>query len=169
MKNQAVPMEIVHSMSSPLNECLSPAVQKQTDCSSLGTGAKVTSDLFHHIRAADDPMWLMKSSLSTDFTTAPSPQVRFKVDKEETNLWLQKASCSSPTESGSSDEGPRSGSTSSDADWLMVTEEDKNKHLEMVESEGWSVCSDSHSVSTDQHDKNIAVADEYFSKWLMLQ
>ncbi|CAG5127841.1 unnamed protein product [Candidula unifasciata] len=166
VKNQPVPMEIVHSMSSSLSEWLSPAVQNQKDSLPLLKDAKVTTDLFHHIRAAGDPMWLMKSGSSTDSSTAPSSLTRFKDNKEEANLWLQKTGSPTPAESG---EGQSLGSTSCDADWLMVAEEDKNKHQELAESEGWSVCSDSHSINTDQFDKNLMAADEYFSKWLMLQ
>jgi hypothetical protein len=163
VKNIVDPTQAFKPLSLGVQEWLSPASQNYTN----KTTSDSMNDMFQHIQDVKSSIWLMNHSM--DSPVNKSPPSKFKGAKEESNLWLQKSSANVMYNSSG---GPvKSSPTNSDvADWLMVSNEDHEKHQEMhdhdKESEGWSICSDCHSTCTDQCAKDIATANDYFSKWL---
>lgn len=177
VKNVIDPAKAFKPLSLPVHEWLLPVTQKQKYCSADSQADKKANDLFHHVPDMEDSIWLMKPSLATTINQTPSPPAKFKDNKEETNLWLQKTSSANILESTSPKVKVVPGFTPMDfcpSDWLLVTPEDKERyedkerhgvHDHDKESEGWSICSESHITTADQHAKDIAIASDYFNKW----
>ncbi|XP_059141598.1 uncharacterized protein LOC131929424 [Physella acuta] len=117
---------------------------------SVTKAEEAVENFFKHIPDASNSMWLTKS------TQTPSCPPEVSADKDDSNKWLQLKS-------------PKPADvkcvTSDLSDWLMVPNQIPEK-LEEEKDEGWSVCSE-HTVTSDCYAKDVAVADEYFNKWLL--
>lgn len=117
---------------------------------SIIKGEEAVENFFKHIPDASNSMWLTKS------TQTPCYQPEVSGDKEDSNKWLHQKSQKQPDVK----------CVASDlSDWLMVPNQIPDK-LDEEKDEGWSVCSE-HTITSDCYAKDVAVADEYFNKWLL--
>lgn len=133
------------------------------------TQAPEAKDFFSHIPSIENDVWLRhKNSLPCSPKHTPVYAEReMGPDQNSTNIWLLKKSNS---EEQKLDKSPPK-------EWLFVPADCRSQNSTDVEiteegdvasvSDGWSICSTPHSVTSDQYAKDIAIANDYYNKWLL--
>ncbi|XP_005108100.1 uncharacterized protein LOC101864551 isoform X2 [Aplysia californica] len=164
------------SQPSPMSPASSTIWLQSPNSQATGGNAQGTScqDLFRHLAPSEDASWLLKSSSEPCQDQRDLMCAGSGAGMDDGGIWLRKKGVSQ----SSREVSPGVLTSMSDlSDWLLLptglrsqgsgSAEGSDECDKESSSDGWSICSTPHGVSTEQHAKDVAVAADYFNKWLL--